>query len=142
MSTPRSRYLLVTLLTLLAARGLAADCLDPWRGWVAFKEFSRQVAEQPDPGVSVQITSASEGDIRLYFLRQQLERDGDWLQPVGGVVCELSFAVRARAPADWEAWSFDYASFERFVDVVEQHPDFADLVVQQPIATDVYWRSA
>jgi hypothetical protein len=142
MSIPRSRYLLATLLALLAARGLGAEGLDPWRGWIIFKQFAREVVEEPDPGVSVQITSRSAGDVRLYFLRQVLERDGDRFEPVGGVVCEFSFARHLRPPADWEEWSFDHPTFERFIDAVEQHPAFADLVTERPLASDVYWEDA
>src|SRR3712207_4695764 len=112
MSKLRPQYLLATLLALLAARGLAAEGLDPWRGWVVFKQFARQVAEQPDPGVSVQITSLGDDSTRLYFLRQVLEPDADRLEPVGGVVCDFSFAPRPSPTPDWEAWSFDHATFE------------------------------
>ena len=142
LSIPRSRYLLTTLLALLAVRGLGAEGLDPWRGWVAFKEFARQVAERPDPGTSVQITSTASGDVRLYFLRQVSERAGGWLDPVGGVVCEYSFASRTEPPSDWEEWSFDHPTFDHFVDVVEQHADFAMLMNERPAATNVYWEDA
>lgn len=142
MTMPRSRYLLATLLTLLAARGLAGDGLDPWRGWTVFKQFARHVAEQPDPGVSVQIASLPAGDVRLYLLRQILEPDGVRLEPIGGVVCEFSFAPRSSPTPDWEAWSFDHPTFERFVDAVEQYPDFARLITERPIASDVYWEDA
>ena len=55
MSAHRSTYLVAAFLSILAARGLHAETLDPWRGWVAFKQFAREVAEEPDPGVSVHI---------------------------------------------------------------------------------------
>jgi hypothetical protein len=142
MSIPRSRYLLATLLALLAARGLGAEGLDPWRGWVVFKQFAREVDERPDPGVSVQIAPSPAGDVRLYFLRQVLERDGDRLEPVGGVVCEFSFPSGPRQPSDWDAWSFDHPSFEHFVDLVEQHPDFGDLVTERALTGRVYWENA
>lgn len=140
MSVPRSQYLLATLLALLGTRGLAPDALDPWRGWVTFKQFAREVAEHPDPGVSVQLTSLPDrAGIRLYFLRQVLAPEADRLEPVGGVVCEFVFPPRDRAPVDWDAWSFDFPTFERFVDLVEQHPAFAAVLTERPIATDVYW---
>jgi len=142
MNIPRSRHLLATLLALLAARGLGPEALDPWRGWVVFKQFAREVAEQPDPGVSVQITSPSPGDVRLYFLRQILEPRGDRLEPIGGVVCEFSFARHLRPPRDWTAWSFDHPTFETFVDTVEQHAAFADLVTERPVDSGVYWQDA
>ena len=142
MGPARARHLLATLLALLAARGLAAEGLDPRRGWVVFKQFARKVAEQPDPGVSVQIVSRSLGDVRLYFLRQILEPRGDRLEPIGGVVCAFEFARHLRPPADWEEWSFDHPTFERFVDAVEQHPAFADLVTERPLASDIYWEDA
>lgn len=87
MSIRRSQYLLMTLVSLLAARGLAPDSLDTWRAWVTFKQFARQVAEEPDPGVSVQLTSTASG-------------------------------------------------------VVERHPDYANIVTEKPISTDVYWEDA
>ncbi len=43
------------LLSLLANKGLAGEALDPWRGWVTFKEYARLVDEVPDPGISVQL---------------------------------------------------------------------------------------
>ena len=52
----RGNLLLQFFLGVLAAQGLAAEALDPWRGWVAFKEFARRAAEEPDSGVSVQFT--------------------------------------------------------------------------------------
>ena len=143
MSGPRGKSLLATFIALLAIRGLAPEHLDPWRGWVTFKEFARQVHEAEDPGVTVQIASAgTELPVRLYFMRQVLVRVDDRLEPVGGVVCELWFAPKARPPVDWEAWSFDSATFERFIDLVEQHPAFADLLTQRPVASSVYWETA
>ena len=138
----RGRYLLTALFALLAARGLAAECLDPWRGWLGFKEFSRQITEHPDPGVSVQITTLSNGMRRMYYLRQVLERRGRRLEAIGGVAVEFTFDPAPRFLPDWDAWSFDYGSFERFVDAVEQHPSFARLMAERPIATDVYWEDA
>jgi hypothetical protein len=130
------------LLALLATRGLAPEALDPWRGWVTFKQFAREVAEIPDHGVSVQITSVPRvGEVRMYLLRQVLAPQADRLEPVGGVVCEFTFSAR-RAPAEWEAWSFDSSTFERFVDLVEQDPTFARLLNERPIATSVYWEDA
>lgn len=143
MSTHRSQYLLATFFAMLAARGLAPEALDPWRGWVTFKQFAREVAEQPDPGVSVQITSLGHrGAVRLLFLRQILAREADRLEPVGGVVCEFWFSPTREPPADWEAWSFDCRTFGQFVDLVEQHPAFADLLTERPVASAVYWEDA
>jgi hypothetical protein len=143
MTTNKSTYLLAALLSVLAARGLAPETLDPWRGWVAFKQFAREIVEEPDPGVSVQI--AALGDrrpIRLVYLRQVLVPQGNRLEPAGGVVCEFWFAPRRRTPRDWEAWSFDCPSFERFVDLVEQYPFFQDLLATRPLSTGVYWEEA
>jgi hypothetical protein len=143
MSIPRAQYLLMTFVSLLAARGLAPESLDPWHAWLTFKQFARQVAEDPDPGVSVQLMSTSSGDVRLYLLRQvsEVEENGR-LEPLGGVICELDFASPVRRPSDWEVWSFDHSSFDRFVDAVEQHGAFADLLVDKPTSTDVYWEDA
>lgn len=60
--------LLKTFLMALAAHGLAAESVTPWRGWVVFKDYVRSVAEAPDPGVSVQIArDDSDGTISLTF---------------------------------------------------------------------------
>ena len=137
-----NRLLPLFLLT-LASHGLAPETLDPWRGWVAFKEYARSVAETPDPGVSVQFTNRTEeGRTRLLFLRQEtVESDGS-LTPVGGVVCEFTFAWRPRTAAIWDRWSFDYVSIDRFIDIVEQEPVFQDLVVTPPLRSAVYWEEA
>ena len=143
MSANKSAYLLAALLSVLATRGLAPEALDPWRGWVAFKQFVRQVDEEPDPGVSVQISALGDRrPIQLVFVRQVLVRRGDRLEPVGGVACEFWFAQRRTTPSAFEAWSFDSPSFERFVDLVEQHPMFEDLLATQPLASAVYWQDA
>ena len=116
------RLLSVFLLT-LAAHGLGPEGLDPWHAWIAFKEFARAVHEVPDPGVSVQFTRTSDdGGTRLIFLRQVTSHSPEWLTPVGGVVCEFTFSPTPHRTQAWDRWSFDYASFERFVDVVEQEP--------------------
>ena len=143
MSAHRASHLVAAFLTLLATRGLDAETLDPWRGWVAFKQFAREVAEYPDPGVSVQLFPVGNGrEARLAFVRQVLEPVGDRLEPVGGVICDFTFAPRRRTPREWRAWSFDYASFDRFVDVVEQHPVVSDLLVTRPLDSAFYWEDA
>lgn len=142
MGAHKSAYLVAALLSILAARGLDAETLDPWRGWVAFKQFAREVSEEPDPGVSVQLFHVADGEVRLAFVRQVLEPVGDRLEPIGGVVCDFTFAPRRRPMRDWRVWSFDYASFNRFVDVVEQHPGVSDLLVTRPIDSAVYWEQA
>ena len=143
MSANRSSYLLAAFLGVLTTHGLHAEALDPWRGWVSFKEFARAVDELPDPGVSVQIMPLGDrAPIRLALVRQVLEPIGDRLEPVGGVVCAFTFAPRRHMPAEWRVWSFDSASFERFVDLVEQHAVFSDLLVTKPIASEVYWEDA
>jgi len=143
MSAHQSKYLIAALLGVIAARGLAPEALDPWRGWIAFKQFAREVSEQPDPGVSVQI--APLGDrlpIRLFLLRQVMAPEDKRLEPEGGVVCEFCFAPRRRTPAEWAAWSFDSPDFDRFVDVVEQHPLFGELLTTRPLMSAVYWEDA
>ena len=142
MSTPRSRCLLAALLALLASRGLGAEGLDPWRGWVVFKQFAREMTEEGDPGVSVQISAQPLDDTRLYFIRQVLAKRGRWMHPVGGVVCEFAFDASLRPVEDWGEWSFDHSTFERFVDAVEQHPHFADLVTERSRFSRVYWKDA
>ena len=134
-----ARLLSAFLLT-LGSHGLAPEVLDPWRGWVAFKEFARAVAETPDPGVSVQCTPAGTGtETRLVFLRQEAELEEGDLTPRGGIICEFTFPATAHA-MPWERWSFDHASFERFVDVVELEPSFQDLLVTRPVRSAVYWQ--
>ena len=143
MSRHQSPFLLAALLGLLAARGLAADALDPWRGWVVFKQFAREVSEAPDQGVSVQLDPVDDRDpLHLYFVRQVLAPDGDRLEPLGAVVCEFVFAPRRRRPLEWREWSFDHPTFDRFVDTVEQRPIFADLLVTRPLRSAVYWEEA
>ena len=163
----RGQLLLQLLLAILGAHQLAPSALDPWRGWLAFKEFARRTAETPDPGVSVQFTAggADGPDPSLVFVRQEVERDGDWLEPVAGVVCELRFSpdalrrgegrvgrsshwapprvgARATQPRAWAVWSFDFPTFERFVDAVEQRREFQDLVVQRPLWSEVSYEEA
>ena len=136
----QASYLLQLFLSLLSARGLAAQAVDAWRGWVTFKQYARIVHEVPDPGISVQITPERGSDeVRLVFLRQVVEPDGDWLRPVGGVVCELTFSEASLRVTPFEFWSFDHGTFERFVDVVEQTPIFAELMARRPTRSAVYW---
>ncbi len=138
----RPHYLLPMLLGLLAARGIAPDAMDPWRGWLVFKQYARIVDEVPDPGVSVQLFRHADETASLVFLRQVLELDGDRLEPAGGTVCEMVFPPGAASGPEWDFWSFDYSSFERFVDRVEQHPAFVDLMPRRPEWSDVYWKEA
>lgn len=143
MSNRQSMVLLAALLGIFAARGLSSDALDPWRSWIAFKQFAREYQEQPDPGLSVQV--APDGDrrpVRLFLVRQILVPKDDRLEPIGGVACEFEFAPRRWTPRAWAEWSFDHPSFDRFVDAVEQYPLFADLLVTRPIRTGVYWQDA
>jgi hypothetical protein len=132
--------LLNTLLLAIAAHGLAPDALTPWRGWVMFKEYVRAVAESPDPGISVQLArDDAEETVSLIFVRQVVEPIGDWLQPAGGVVCEITFRQGARRVPEWEAWSFEAPSFDWFVDLVEGNPTFQELAVDTPLYSSVYW---
>lgn len=143
MSSRQSSVLLAALLAILAARGLDAESLDPWRTWIAFKQFAREVADQPDSGVSVQIAPDGDGrPLRLFLMRQILVPRGHQLEPLGGVACEFVFAPRRHTPREWREWSFDHSSFERFVDAVEQYPLFADLLTTRPLSTAVYWEEA
>lgn len=143
MGRHQSSALLAALLSLFAARGLAPEALDPWRAWVVFKQFAREYAEHPDHGISVQIDPVGDRrPIHLFFTRQVLAPEGDRLEPVGAVACEFIFAPRRRTPPEWREWSFDHATFERFVDAIEQHPLFADLLLTRPLSTAVYWEEA
>jgi hypothetical protein len=143
MGANRSTYLLAALLGLIASHGMSPETLDPWRGWVTFKQFVRQVNDEPDQGISVQmIPTGDRGPIRLAFVRQVLQRVDDRMEPVGGVVCDFWFEARRQTPPSWEAWSFDSPTFERFVDLVEQHPLINELMVTRPLSSDVYWQEA
>lgn len=143
MSSNKSAYVLAALLSVLAARGLSAETLDPWRGWVAFKQFVRNVDEMPDPGISVQVNVLGDRRrIQLIYLRQLLIARGDRLEPAGGVVCEFWFAPRRGTPPSFEAWTFDSSSFERFVDLVERDPFIEDLFGTRTLASAVYWEDA
>ncbi len=139
----RATALLSMLLGMLAARGLATEGLDSWRAWVVFKQYVRLADEVPDPGVSVQLQGHwASGEARLYLVRQIVEPQGDWLQPVGGVVCELAYADAPSTAIEFEAWTFDSGTFERFVDLIEQHPGFADRMARRPTRSAVYWEEA
>jgi hypothetical protein len=76
------------------------------------------------------------------MVRQVVEPQGDWLEPLGGVVCELRYADAPKTATAFEAWSFDSGTFEHFVDLVEQHPGFADLIARRPIESAVYWEDS
>jgi hypothetical protein len=139
----RPAALLSMLVGLLSARGLAAEALDSWRAWVVFKHYARLVDETPDPGISVQIERHRvSGEATLYMVRQVVEDDRDRLEPVGGVVCELTFSAPPATVTDFEAWSFEYGTFEHFVDLVEGEPGFADLIARRPTRSAVYWEDA
>ncbi len=140
----QAQFLLQLLLALLTTRGLAPETLDPWPGWLEFKRYARLVDEVPDPGVSVQITrSPRRGHVKLFYVRQAVEPDEDhWLEPVGGVICEFTFPAGSVRQSEWELWSFECPTLERFVDRVEQHPDFADLMTRTPLRSAVYWEDA
>ena len=139
----RATTLLAMLLGMLGARGLAAQALDSWRAWVVFKQYARVVDETPDPGVSVQIVRHHSRRASLFLVRQVVEPQGeDWLEPVGGVVCELTYTNPPATATNFEAWSFDSSTFEHFVDLVEQHPGFADLIARRPDRSAVHWEEA
>jgi hypothetical protein len=136
-------FLLATLFGRLGARGLDPYTLEPWRAWVAFKGFARFVAEVPDPGVSVQISQPDPDEpVHLLFLRQVVELEEGYFEPTGGLVCELLVAPQGQFMPEVELWSFDYSSFEQFVDGVEQDPRFSDLAACSGLQSDVYWEEA
>ena len=132
--------LLKTLLLALAAHGLAAETVTPWRGWVVFKDYVRSVAEAPDPGVSVQIARDDpDGTVSLIFVRQVVEPINDWLEPIGGVVCEITFEQDDRRLPEFDVWSFDYPNLDRFLESVENGADFQKLALTKPLNSSVYW---
>jgi hypothetical protein len=132
--------LLETLLLAIAAHGLTPETLTPFRGWLLFKEYARSVAESPDPGVGVQISrDDAHGTVSLIFVRQVVEPVGDWLDPIGGVVCEFTFQQGKKRIAGWDLWSFEAPTFERFVSVVECSTAFEELFGARHLASSVYW---
>ena len=138
----RAPYLVTALLGILASRGMTADTVDPWRGWIAFKHYARVVDEIPDPRVSVQFAPQRHGSGSLLYVRQVVDPRDNWLAPLGAVICELHFEPARTKPSAWEFWSFDCRSFERFVDRVEQFPPFAGLMVRRAEWSAVYWEDA
>ena len=138
----RAPHLLQMLLTLLAGKGLAPEALDPWRAWQVFKQYARIMDEVPEPGVSVQFSyHPGAQETSLVFLRQsvELQPEDQWLAPVGGVVCDLVFDGTGLLVPNRELWTFDFGTFERFVDTVERDDIFGELIVRRPIRTGVYW---
>jgi hypothetical protein len=133
--------LLETLLLAIAAHGLTPETITPWLGWVLFKEYVQSVAESPDPGVSVQVSrDDTAGTVSLIFLRQVVEPVGEeWLHPIGGVVCEITFPPGKTRIREWDAWSFDAPTFERFVDVVDESIAFEEFFETRPLVSSVYW---
>ena len=57
-------------------------------------------------------------------------------------VYEFTFPSGPRRIMEWEAWSFETASFDRFIDLVEENSSFQDLVVSSPGSSAVYWLEA
>ncbi len=132
---------LLAFLAILASHGLEPDALDPWRGWLAFKEYVRAATDHRDPGVSIQVTVDPWRNTRLYLVRQVADPESEELTPVGAVICDFHF-VNREPPAEREFWTLDYSDFERFVNVVEQDPIVAALFLEQPGASDIYWEEA
>jgi methylase of polypeptide subunit release factors len=98
------------------------------------------VAEAPDPGVSVQIARDDDaGTVSLIFMRQVVEQVEDWLEPIGGVVCEITFQQGDERMLEFDVWSFDAANFDRFVDIVESSVDFEKFVLAKRQRSSVYW---
>jgi hypothetical protein len=102
--------------------------------------MSEGVAESPDPGVSVQVVrDDAEATFSLIFVRQVVEPIEDWLDPIGGVVCEITFRRGNKRIPEWDTWSFQAPNFDRFVDTVEGSAAFQELSVTTPLVSSVYW---
>lgn len=141
--SPRTSPLLAAFLAVLSLHGLGPEGLDPWRGWIAFKQFVRAEASGSDPGVSVQlVVDGPAAAVRLCFVRQAVDDRSADSTPIGAVVCEFTFAAPKRRPPRWELWSFDFGTLHRFVDAVEAAPAVADLMVSRPLRSRVYWEPA
>ncbi|HKS07110.1 MAG TPA: hypothetical protein VJR92_12440 [Gemmatimonadaceae bacterium] len=136
--------LVVAFVAILNSHGLSPESVDPWRAWLAFKEFARNTTEFPDPGVSVQVATDDDGRSTLRFVRQLLarpEQGDDGLEPAGGVVCEFAFRLTP-PPQHREYWTLDFGNFQRFVDAVERDPVLADLFLEKPAAQSISWIEA
>jgi hypothetical protein len=139
----QSSDLLVALMGMLSPHVFDDAPTDPWLGWKTFKEFARTAHEIPDPGVSVQIDpDGADDEVHLFLVRQLVAREGDQFVPTGAVVCEFVFAPRRRRPLEWREWSFEYPTFEAFVDAVEQHAVVSELLVTRPLRSFVYVKEA
>jgi hypothetical protein len=88
------------------------------------------------------MAARKDGARSLIFLRQVVESDEDWLEPTGGVVWEFRFHPSSEPRRRIEYWSFDYETFEAFVDAVEQDAVIARLFVKEADHAKVYWMKA
>jgi hypothetical protein len=118
--------------------GISPNTKDVWRAWKVFKQFARTVDEIPDPGVSVQIYENESGVSVLAFVRQVVEEDEDNLQPAGGLIWEFALN-EAELIEPLELWSFDFRTFNDFVDSVEGHPAVSPLLNGPASPGELYW---
>jgi hypothetical protein len=57
-------------------------------------------------------------------------------------VCEIVFNEPIPSGIESELWTFDFSTFEEFVDAVEQGDDFSALIVKTADESSVYWAEA
>ena len=134
--------LLTLLLAFCASHGVAPDTPDAWSAWKTFKSFARATAEVPDPGVSVQLVDRDDGYEHVALVRQVLLGDERWLRPTGAVVWELRFKPSGPVIEEEDIWTFDFRSFDDFVDAVEQHETIAPLLAREVSSGEIYWEAA
>ena len=137
--TPR---LLTLLLAFCSSHGVSPDTQNAWHAWKTFKSFARATGEVPDPGVTVQLLEHEDGRAHLVLARQTLLGNGEWLDPTGAVVWELTFNSSVVEGTEEEIWSLDFPSFDDFVDAVEQNEMIAPLLTKEASDGKVYWEAA
>jgi hypothetical protein len=121
---------------------LDPDHLDPWSGWIAFKEFLKQEVEGSYDAASVQVRPEGRAT-SMFFVRQFTQREdassdaADVL--LGRLIVELQYD--ARQLAEQEVWTLDYPSLEEWAAVVEGERWFQALINREPTFTDVYYDS-
>lgn len=135
-------------LKLLEQEELAAEALDPWEGWKAFKAFLHLPVDDVYDAASVQgpqsvpdepLPPEAPNSASLYFIRQFSRWDHDSDVGIQRVVVELEFDPKQlrRAPPI-EVWTHDFPTLSDFASVVESHPCFQAAVNTPPVRTSVY----
>ena len=119
---------------------LDPDHLDPWSGWLAFKEFLKHEVDGLYDAGSVQVRPEDDAT-SLFFVRQFTQRQNRRANSADVLVGRLivEFHYEFRALADQEIWTLDYPTLEEWASVVEGAAWFQALINQKPAFTDVYY---